>query len=285
MKLTIIIPTRGRPAILAETITTLIANMTEPDTQILVCVDRDDETTQHYPLPQGHRVFYSVQDREDTRGLKYDRALTEAPADVYLVAVDHTGIHTKGFDRIILEAAALFPDGIGVVCTPMANASFPFLQAVTAKWVEITGNIQPPQFPYWFIDHWTDDVARMTGRYAMVDIAVESNRRPGNTIGMRDLIFWASYFDALQPVRRDQANRLIDAMDEPDWRKQMLRQSFPMIEYRSHWVNDICRADAATMTQSRGDNGPRTEGYLRALKAAVEDWQRLLPPDEMKAAA
>lgn len=280
MKLTIIIATRGRHELAYETVLTMLGNLTEPETRILVCCDEDDGPV---TMPIDHRVIVSYRPREDTRGLKYDRALTEAPADLYLVGVDHTPIRTKGFDRLFLDAAKLFPDGIGVVCTPMANASFPFLQAVTAKFAELSGFIQPPHFPFWFIDHWTDDVAKMIGRYAMADVAVDSNARPGITTGLRDLIFWASYFDAIVGQRRAQAERLLKAMDEPEWRKTMLRSVWPMIEYRSRWVNDIVRGENAQMQSARGDQEPRSEGYLRALKTAVEDWEASLP--EEKAAA
>lgn len=283
MKLTIIIATRGRPGTVLQTVTTMLANITEPGTRILVCFDDDDlDTNASDPLYRDERVILSVKPREPTRGMKYERALTEAPADLYLVGVDHTPINTKGFDRKFIEAAKLFPDGIGVVCTPMASASFPYLQAMTAKWVELMGYIQPPHFPFWFIDHWLDDVARMTGRYVMVDVKCDSLRRPGVTIGLRDLHFWALYFDALVVERREQANRIIDALDEPAWRKTMLRQSFPMIEFRSQWVNDQVRGMAAEIERQRGDK-TIDDRYLAVLKQAIGHYLELTEPVELAA--
>lgn len=287
MTLTVVIATRGRPEILNATLQHFVANCELDSTKILVCVDSDDDATISHlaAMPQHPRMIYSVKTREDTRGKKYDRALIEAPADLYLVAVDHSPVLTKGYDRILLETAAGFPDGIGCVCTLPANASFPYLQAVTAKFAGLMGYIQPPQFPFWFIDHWLDDVARMTGRYAMADVVVDSSARPGKTTGLRDLVFWASYFDMLAVERREQANRIIDASDDPAWRKKMLKANFPMIEYRSVWINDLVRGEALNMQAQRGDEEPRSEGYLRALKAAVEDWQRRLPADNEQVAA
>ncbi len=284
MKLTIIVATRGRPNILIPVLMSLSDHATEKSTRILVCVDTDDLSTIEAlgDFVYDDRIVVSIEPRERTRGLKYERALTEAPADLYLVAVDHTEIHTKGFDRKFLDAAALFPDGIGVVCTPMANASFPFLQAMTAKWVELVGYIQPPHFPFWFIDHWIDDVARMTGRYVMVDVVPDSSRRPGNTIGLRHLAFWTQYFDALVVERREQANRIIDALDEPEWRKTALRMTFPMVEYRSEWVNDQVRGMIPQIEGSRGGDKV-TKQYLDVLNAAIGHYLELTEPLEKAA--
>jgi hypothetical protein len=286
MSLTVIIATRGRPEILRETITRLVDNCRLPSTRILVCADDDDEAMKGFKFTgNGHgRVIVSTKPRELTRGMKYDRALTEAPADLYLVAVDHTHINTPGFDEIMVDAAKLFPDGIGCVCSPMANASFPFLQAPTARLCELMGYIQPPQFPFWFIDHWLDDVARMIGRYVMVDIACDSSHRPGKTINLRHLTFWSTYFDALGPDRRAQAERIIAAMDEPTWRKTMLRQSIPMVEYRSQWVNEHVRMNARQMEASRG--GEKADPlYLAALKRAVDDMMRITGTEPLEEAA
>jgi hypothetical protein len=279
MKLTIEIATRGRPELLLDTVRTFRDNITEPDTTILICADRDDHETvealYREDIEDDPHIKVSVKPREETRGLKYQRALTEAPADVYLVGVDHTPIRTKGFDRLILERAAQFPDGIGVVCTPMANASFPFLQAPTTRLVELMGYVQPPHFPFWFIDHWLDDIARMIGRYAMVDVKVNSNKHPGKTIGLRDVAFWASYFDLLAGERRRQANLIIDKMDEPEWRKAMLRGNFPMVEYRSRWVNDIVRQNAEALEEGRSDKSV-DENYARVLERARRGVEEML---------
>lgn len=273
MSLTIAIATRSRPDILKETVERTLANIQCDDTSLLVLADADDDNTVDnlYKLPEDSRVLTSIEKREDTRGLKYDRALTLAPADVYLPAVDYAPILTPGFDRIINEAAALFPDGIGCVCTPMANASFPGLQAPTAGLVKALGYIYPPQFPFWFIDHWLDDIARMIDRYVMVNISVDHTTRRGKTIGLRDLVFWSTFFDAHQLTRRRQALGIIKALDEPEWRKTMLRSNLSMVEYRSKWVNDIVREQAAQIEASQGTENPNDARYYRIKGAAVKE--------------
>jgi hypothetical protein len=278
--LTIIVQTRNRPAVLRETLVRTLPAIERDDTTVLLCVDDDDYATRNIldTLPNDPRLQVSVRPREDTRGPKYDRALIEAPADVYLPTTDKVPITRKGFDTAILEAAALFPEGIGCVASPLINASFPGLQAPTAKLVEMMGYIYPPHFPFWFIDHWLDDVCRMIGRYITVDMGSQHNLlQVQGTIGLRDLVFWTSYFDALMPERQEQARRIINVLDEPAWRKTALLSNFQTVEYRSQWINDTVRASAAQI-EANSSEGGLWDGYLRALKKAVEHCLELTEP-------
>src|SRR5882672_1587271 len=151
--------TRGRPTRLLDTVTRTLANIVNPNTVLMVSVDLDDAPSTDILVasPVADKIKINFAQREDTLGAKYNRAL-QIPADIYMPMVDHTVPVTMGFDQLILDAASLFPDGIGAVHTQMANASFAAYNALTAKWVEITGEIYPTYFPYWFVDHWTDDL-------------------------------------------------------------------------------------------------------------------------------
>ncbi len=278
MSLTVIIPTRNRPELLLKTIASAIVNAELADTFILVCVDDDDQPTINAlgdaladQKPDG-RLLISIKPREESRGEKYDRALTEAPADVYLLAVDCVPFISKGYDRVIVEAASLFPDNIGVVNTPMANASFPGHQAVTAGWVKKLGYTYNPEFPFWFVDHEIDDLARMTGRFVYVDVKCDHHStRPNTTLRMRDLEFWTTYFDMMTLERRLKARSIIMSPEfqAPDWQKKVLCNQYQPIEARSYWINNNVRQHAAQIEAQRGDPGPPDEGYKRA-KAKAE---------------
>lgn len=239
MKLTISLATRGRPELLRETVEATVANMIEPGTTLVVCVDHDDLETTKLKFDDP-RVIVSVEQREDSFGEKFNRALRVAEADVYMHMVDYAPYRTHGFDRKILDAASLFPDGIGVVYNHMANLSFPSLNAVTERWVELVGYFYPPFFPYWFVDHWLDDLARMTDRIACADVVCDCSRRPG-TMERREPAFWATFFDAHIFERREIALRLINHLDEPPWRKDVLRSRLHLVEERSAMINRMVR--------------------------------------------
>lgn len=288
MSLTINIATRNRGRLLLETVARTLPNIVRDDTRLMISADKDDYSTLRVleALPKDPRIHVSVKDREDSRGEKYDRALTECPADVYMPAVDAAPILTPGFDQIILDKAMLFPDGIGVVRTPYINGLFPpALQAVTAKYVEKIGYIYSHEYPFWFIDHEVHDMARLIGRYLSVDVDVETApMRPKTTMRLRELMFWTTYYDLMAIERRGIARSIIDAPDfqSPEHVKDHLRQNFHGIENEARSINEGVRRNAAAIEAQRGDTGPPDEGYLRAKAKAEQKLATLM--DQLKAA-
>lgn len=273
MSLTTIITTRGRPEMLHDTVLTMLPHMVLPDTRLIIAVDEDDAVTLGNIawLPKDSRVILNVEPREDTRGPKADRALRIAPADIYMPMGDYTPIHGHAWDATVCAAATLFPDGIGVVQSMPCNASFPGIQAPTTKLVELMGYIYPPHFPFWFIDHWLDDIARMIGRQVTIDIASDHFSMSGQrkTIGLREVGFWCDYFDALTPERFEQASRIIEALDERPETKRRLRSNFCITDARSKHLN-LC-----VKSMNLPDNDPPDERYLRAKAKAVEHLKQL----------
>jgi hypothetical protein len=273
MSVSINIGTRGRPEALKFTLENTLPHMTRKDTKVLISIDDDDAETIAAidTLPKDDRLIFSVKPREDNRGAKSDRVLTEAPADIYMVAHDAVPIITPGWDQWLYNAGMLFPDGIGVINTQMANASFPIMQGVTRKWVEIVGHIYTHEYPFWFIDHELDDLCRMTGRGVYVAIHCEHvSTRPSKTIRMRDVAFWADYYDASIYRRRATAAKIIDALDEPAWRKRMLKTWYHPVESRSLNINYGVKQDAVRIEEHRGERGPPDPGYLRTFHKARE---------------
>lgn len=281
MKLTVNMMTRGRPLIAAECIRQTLPNIVRDDTVFMLLVDDDDGPTIDalQKFKDDPRVLLSVKPREDTRGEKYDRALIEAPADVYLPTCDYAPILTKGFDQSVIDAAALFPDGIGVVYSRMGNMTFPNYQGMTARLVEKIGYIYPPWFPFWFIDHWMDDLAHLIGRISYADMYVDHHTlATGKTIGLRDLEFWTWLFDAGKLKRRAQARAIIDGSDfiEPEWRKELLRRHHPLTEQRSFAINQLVRQNIKAIEAIRGGVGGAPDERYERIKARADllivDW-------------
>lgn len=260
MNLVYSLATRGRQNLLKETLPRTLANASLPNTRIIIQADADD-----VPQPEfaDKRVSINIAPREDTVAQKWNRAMT-VPADLYVPGTDDDPIITPAWDAKFLDAARVFPDGIGAVYGHLQNASFPAPYGFTAKWVEKLGYIFPEHFPYWFCDHWTDDIARITGRISFADVTTDL--KAGPTQEMREPAWWATWFDAAVLVRRKEAHSLINDPEfaSPDWLKQMLLSHHPLIEWRSRWINDSVRAQFKAWT------GPsKDERYNRVrMKAA-----------------
>lgn len=270
MKLVVALATRSRPEVLVQALRSLVECSTEPETEIIVLADNDDpKTVEAVQRAKLDKVSVSFEQREDSLGAKYNRVLGIAKADVYQVAVDYALMQTKGYDKRVLEAASLFPDGIGCVYGPPANASFPTVQAPTAKLVELMGGIYPEWFPFWFVDHWLDDVCKVVQRIATVDLQIDCNKlRSASTTELRDVGFWATLFDVLRGERRAQVERIISALDEPEWRKKLLRNNHHRVEVRSLWINSGVKQQAVEIEKSRGAGEP--DARYRRIKAAGE---------------
>lgn len=278
MKLAINLATRGRPALLKDTLERTLANMRQESTRLLVSIDDDDVTTltRFRELPNDDRVRYSILPREDSLGAKYNRILG-TPADVYLAMVDYAPHITPDFDTKILDAAASFPDGIGVVYNRLANLSFPEINAVTTKLAQKMGFFYPPHFPYWFIDHWLDDIARMIDRIAYANVKIDTTKRPG-TMDRREPAFWATFFDATSAIRRKTAFDIIGSKDfqEPAWRKKLLLRNAPLIDQRSIMVNNNVRGIAAEWGKAAPPEAV-DDRYKRVKAAAITMLKKTLP--------
>jgi hypothetical protein len=272
MSLAISLATRGRPQMLKPTIERTLANMRLASTRLLVAIDDDDAVTvEAMPqLPRDDRVAYSARPREDTLGAKYNRVLA-LKADVYLAMVDYAPHVTPGFDEKILEAASSLWDGYGVVYNHWANLSFPQINAVTAKLVARQGFLYPPYFPYWFIDHWLDDIARMIERIAIADVWIDTSARnpqTHRTHELREADFWGTLFDVSAVMRRRCAREIIKSedFDETAGRKRFLLgkcSPWRYIEEHSVLVNNICRENARGW-ESELKTPPPGDGYARA---------------------
>ena len=265
MTLVINLVTRNRPERMAETVRRTLPNIQRDDTVFMVSLDEDDEPSIEAALALP--VKLDIRMREDSVGAKHNRAL-DIPAMAYLPMVDYCPHVTPGFDRLMIEAVERFPDGIGVAYGHSANASFPNAQCVTRGLADRLGFIYPPYFPYWFIDHWIDDVARLIDRISCADVQIEILKKDGGTQELREPHFWSAFYDCARLIRRRSARAIIDSDDfaEAPWRREILRRNHPLVEFRSQWINDSVREMARDMPEAAGDGGDR---YKRLKHQAV----------------
>ena len=266
-KLSISLAARGRPELLADTIERTLRNMDGRRVKFVVALDDDDEKTVKAAQQFGGSVIVSIEPRPDTIAEKWNRVLKIAPADVYMTMTDYAPYVTPGFDQKLIDACALFPDGIGVVYSHLANLTFSFTNCVTAGMVKaMGGTIYPELFPYWFVDHWLDDIARIIGRiaFANVEVATPSQKLP--TQEMREPAFWGTFYDALAPMRREIAHRIIRSrkFHETKERKALLLNHHPLIEERSVLVNHRVRGLLGNRLLDLHD-----ERYVRVKQRAV----------------
>lgn len=286
MKLVISLATRGRPQQLLDTIQKDVACFGQNNTVLMVQVDSDDQPTimMLRNMALDKRVQVSVKDREDTIAAKWNRALEE-PADLYMIKGDDDPLTGKNVDSKLLDASMVFPDGLGMVYGHYANLSFPGVMCLTAAMTEQLQCIMPEHFPYWFCDHWTDDIARMIGRIAFADVRTDqSQAKP--TQECREPFWWATWFDAAVGLRHAIAdNVMADLQDEP-WRKAMHKNNWPWIDMRSSLINDGVRINSRQLEWNNGNPlSLKDERYQRVKERAIARVPEMLALMEDKAKA
>jgi hypothetical protein len=277
MRLVANIATRGRPELLRAGIFQALANATLPDTVLMVSVDEDDESTvemlNNLPIAASRRTIISIKPREDTIAAKWNRAIVRVPdAGVYVPMCDDSHVVTPGWDALLIKAAESVPDRIVFLYSRLVNPSFPGFQAVTRRVVDLMGGqIYVEHFPYWFVDHWLDDIARMVDRIFCVPINLNVSSYSG-TQEMREPGWWADFFDACWEERLLTARILIrECTHDAPWRRNMTRSRVEMVQSRSRWINDCVRT-IANPTLATDDR------YDRVKHAAVEMLRdRILP--------
>lgn len=233
------IASRGRPEQLGGVVKTILRNAKLAETKIAVALDRDDPELMNYyrvlnEIPE--TVYVSVGPREDSIGALYNRLVRTCPGDIYINGADDMAMVTPGWDEKIIEAAKNIPDGIGAVFFGKmpVQSNMPALMAVTRGLIEKMGYFLQPYTPYsWWTDTWLWEIVRMINRSVDADIDVEYPPQDWKTRGLRDVTWWANFFDQTRPQRAEIARSIIAHRDyegSPDYRAEI-----------SAYIPELCR--------------------------------------------
>ena len=135
-------------------------------------------------------------------------------AEIYMITCDDVCFGTRGWDDVIRDTSKKFPDGI-FLAVPVRSRYVRHLHLsdFRRRWLETLQQIFPGHFPYWYDDRWVHQIGEMAGCYVRLPIVMPPIRGKGKTRRMRDLPFWARFFQLCLDERKDSARKLIDAMN------------------------------------------------------------------------
>ena len=218
----LIMATRGRPESLAQVFAALnTATAQKEKVSLWLYVDKDDAVTRK-AIDSGKLSDAGVSIHwhigPQTAGLcETQHTLwrnSGRTAETYMVIPDDLYFETRGWDNVIREASAQHPDGIFLAGPhdPMTSdtCTYPIFGW---RWLETLQHIFPGHFPYWYDDRWVHQIGLMAGRYIELPIVLLSLGGKGRTRRMRDLPFWARFFQLALDERKASAKKLIDAMN------------------------------------------------------------------------
>jgi hypothetical protein len=273
---------RGNPRHLFETLHANLRHCALPETKAVVGLDQDDPTLVAaqtlIEALASERIVVSIAPRADTIGAIYNRCATAVDADLYINGADDLRFVTPGWDKLLAEAAN-FPDEIGVVgFGEMPVPSWlPACEAVTRRLIDKMGYFLQDYTPYWWMDTWLFEIATMIGRTRYVPIQIDFVGEM-RTRGMRELLYWARFFDETRRSRRAVAEAILSSSDfaESPESKQRLRNDLDQLCGEFERGNAVLRDSAhAGWVESIGYDAPADERYQRVKDRSLAVLQNL----------
>lgn len=271
-RIALCIATRGNPRALFETLIANLRGCSLPDTKVVVGLDEDDPTLEDIKVLLDalgqERIVASIAPRADTIGAVYNRCASAIDADVYINGADDVRIATPGWDAILSQAAADFPDGFGVMGFGQmpVPSMLPVLEAVTRRLIDHMGYFVQDYTPYWWMDTWLYEIAVMIGRIRYLPIDVEC-LGPMRTRGLREVDYWARFFDETRVYRRAIAEAILSSSEflASVQGRQELRNGVEQACAQFARSNSILRDPAyARQIEGGGYDAPEDERYRRA---------------------
>jgi hypothetical protein len=229
----LIMATRGRPESLAQVFAALKASTAQKQKASLWLYVDDDDAVTRKAIDSGAlndagvRIHWHIGPQtpslcETQHTLWRNSGRT---AEIYMGLADDLHFDTPGWDDIIREAAARHPNGIFLAGAhdPMTadTCTYPIFGW---RWLETLQHIFPGHFPYWYDDRWVHQIGKMADCYEELPIVMRAIGGKGKTRRMRDLPFWARFFQLMLDERKASARKLIDAMNlDPDKKDAALK--------------------------------------------------------------
>ncbi len=222
----VMLATRARPEMLHEVIASLDRMTTRKElVDLWIYVDADDQVTRDavgkkfFPDP-GFPVNWHFGPQQSGLGDCYQILweVSGKTAEAYLSIVDDMKFETAGWDEIVRQEFANYPDGVllGFSHDPLTadQATYPVFGG---GWIAGLNRVYCGHFPCWYDDLWVEQIARMAGRLVKLPIilsAVGSGK--GRTKRMRNLPFWARFLQMTLPDRIASARKLIGLVHPAD---------------------------------------------------------------------
>lgn len=278
LKITVCIPSRGRPEQLFATLRRLqkfqaFDGEGNPVHQVVYVIgaDADDPETIGMgkllitPSLRGGPICMMVFPRTSSLGEMVNAMAAKAPADVYCSLCDDILVLTEGWDQKIAEAVERKPDGVFWWKTDEKRAAS--YAIVTERWRAASGRIFTDYFPFWWDDVWLLHVWILAAEDAWHYVDAELEDRPQNTQRMRDLRFWGAFYADRHGERVAEADRIRAALG---WGPRTLNpKTFAEFAARMCALSPEFIATADDVEKRQGEKRPPTPEYLRA-KARAE---------------
>ncbi len=259
MKISILLPSRGRPGKLIAAVEALrrLASGQHEITYAIGC-DADDPATVQACVVLGSGIRAYVMQRRGSLGQIVNVLSEQVPADVYCGYSDDIEMLEPGWDQIIADAWEEHPDWVFFHKAKIGDV-YTTYAVITEKWRKAAGRIFTDYFPYWFDDSWLTQLwqyARGVDHWLALDTRLTETG--GKTHRLHDYQFWEQWFWDRDGERLEEAARIAKAL------------GWPRVENPEQYRLERGEMFTQEQLDYRSEGSARTPEYLAALARAQE---------------
>lgn len=227
----VLIPSRGRPDLLARCVASLVATAGGANIEIIVGLDDDDPTIGDVNIEAA--ITTVVAPRHRTLGALINDLAVKAHGRWLFALGDDYVMTTAGWPKIIATAGDVLPRRVGVLYPKdAAHPGFASHPIVSREVFKELGYYHTPIFPFWFADTWWDEIGTMLDLKVEIPIEIAMPDARGATTSLRDLPYWVEIFVSLRSERlRDAVKLLKLAYDDNDSAVVRFAQEIPQRQY------------------------------------------------------
>lgn len=185
MKISILLPSRGRPEALTECIASALEtadSTTLDDIEFVLRLDTDDKTMHRYYSAMGEHPKITgpfVHGIMQPRGLmsnNWNDAWANATGEILMHCGDDIRFRTQGWDTMVRKAFAAYEDRIVFVHgddgSDVWKDRFGTHGFLHQRWCQAVGYFVPPYFSADWNDTWLNEVANSLGRRVYIPALV-----------------------------------------------------------------------------------------------------------------
>ena len=301
--ISLIVPTRGRPALLRRMLASVARTAYHPERlEVVLVVDADDPASlvQHPRLTVRHVVVPPGQ----TMGTLNNAGFDASTSTYVMLLNDDVIVRTPGWDATVLACFRRFPDPFVLVHvndTLMRDhlCTFPL---TSRAFYQLTGGICPREYQRYRIDDHIEDIFNLLGVLGerrvvyLPDVVFEHDNavdlpEAGRPVYLSDptvLSQDAPRFDGLFPLRKELALRVCEAIDgrtDPARREALdavpdsfaIRVPGRQLEVRCPWWRPISERIAEAIASLARARRKDRSGLLRAIRKRLPGRPILTP--------
>ena len=270
MHITVLIPSRNRPASLVCAVMTLWRLRSgHYDLSFVIGTDSDDQkmgkigwTFKNEDVP----VTLLPGRRASSLGGVINRSLQtvrKGPADIVALMGDRMNCITPEWDQAIASGVLERSDRVLWWSSP--NEKSNVAPIFSRRWLDaIDWKISCERFPFWFDDSWLEEIDLLVNGPPSLKVRASFAGARGTTTRARDFAFWINAFIAMRSERRVIAAKIAQHFNAPAPNAVEIEQ---LLAHRDSQLISF----APGYEERFADPRPPSREYFQ-IKASVEEW-------------